>query len=287
MKGRGIATHRDVGSWIMWTNSAPVVVGVDGSYAAINAAKWAIDEAISRDVPLRIVHVTHIEGHPDTPTTDFRLEVQYAESSLRAATAVVEATGKPVKIDTDVIWGSPDTALINESRDASMVCVGSVGISAVAKKIWGSTAASLAEKAYCPVAIIRSPHEVPVSDPDWLVAVVEDRADNESVIELAMEEARLRNAPVLAVGVWEDNFSEMPHDELDRRIEKWRKQYPDVRVYPVSTPDSVAGFLANHEDVSVQLVVVAGSEASNAARIVGPHSHPLLAHGNCSVLVMH
>jgi len=128
---------------------------------------------------------------------------------------------------------------------------------------------------------------VPVSDPDWIVAVVEDRADNESVIELAMEEARLRNAPVLAVGVWEDNFSEMPHDELDRRIEKWRKQYPDVRVYPVSTPDSVAGFLANHEDVSVQLVVVAGSEASNAARIVGPHSHPLLAHGNCSVLVMH
>ena len=51
--------------------------------------------------------------------------------------------------------------------------------------------------------------------------------------------------------------------------------------------DSVAGFLANHEDVSVQLVVVAGSEASNAARIVGPHSHPLLAHGNCFVLVMH
>ena len=35
-------------------SSAPVVVGVDGSDAAINAAKWAIDEAISRDVPLRI-----------------------------------------------------------------------------------------------------------------------------------------------------------------------------------------------------------------------------------------
>ena len=46
----------------MWKASAPVVVGVDGSDAAIDAAKWAIDEAISRDVPLRIVHVTHIEG---------------------------------------------------------------------------------------------------------------------------------------------------------------------------------------------------------------------------------
>jgi Universal stress protein family. len=53
----------------MWKSSAPVVVGVDGSDAAINAAKWAIDEAISRDVPLRIVHVTHIEGDETAPRT--------------------------------------------------------------------------------------------------------------------------------------------------------------------------------------------------------------------------
>jgi hypothetical protein len=35
----------------MWKASAPVVVGVDGADAAINAAIWAIDEATSRDVP--------------------------------------------------------------------------------------------------------------------------------------------------------------------------------------------------------------------------------------------
>jgi nucleotide-binding universal stress UspA family protein len=53
----------------MWKSSAPVVVGVDGSDAAITAAKWAIDEAVSRDVPLRIVHVTHIEGMQPHRTT--------------------------------------------------------------------------------------------------------------------------------------------------------------------------------------------------------------------------
>ena len=161
----------------MWKASSPVVVGVDGSDAAINAAKWAIDEAISRDVPLRIVHVTHIEGQPDAPKDDFRLDVQYAESSLRAATAAVEATGKPVKIETEILWGSPDTALINESRNASMVCVGSVGIGAIASQMWGSTAASLAEKAYCPVAIIRSPHNAPASGPDWIVVAVQGHAE--------------------------------------------------------------------------------------------------------------
>ena len=131
----------------MWKSSAPVVVGVDGSDAAINAAKWAIDEAISRDVPLRIVHVTHIEGDEAAPEDAFRLDVQYAESSLRAATAAVEATGKPVKIETEILWGSPDTALIDESRNAAMICVGSVGIGAIARRTVGSTAATLAEKA--------------------------------------------------------------------------------------------------------------------------------------------
>ena len=38
-------------------HSKSVVVGVDGSHAAVNAAKWAVDEAISRQIPLRLVHV--------------------------------------------------------------------------------------------------------------------------------------------------------------------------------------------------------------------------------------
>ena len=198
----------------MWKASAPVVVGVDGSDAAINAAKWAIDEAISRDVPLRIVHVTHIEGDEAAPEDAFRLDVQYAESSLRAASAAVEATGKPVKIETDILRGSPDIALINESRNAALICVGSVGIGAIARELWGSTAASLAERAYCPVAIIRTPHNTPASGSDWIVVVVEDHADNESVIEHAMEEAQLRKAPVLAVGVREEDLGETPYDEF-------------------------------------------------------------------------
>ena len=270
----------------MWKAADPVVVGVDGSDAAINAAKWAIDEAISRDVPLRIVHVTHIEKQPVAAEDDFRLDVEYAESSLRAAAAAVEATDKPVKIETDILWGSPETALINESRNAALICVGSMGIGAIAKELCGSTAATLAEQAYCPVAIIRSPHNPPSSGPDWIVVVVHGHADDESVIEHAMDEARLREAPVLAVGAWEEHFGEIPYDELDRRIEQWAKLYPDVHVHPVATRGSVTRFLAENIDVSVQLTVVSGDDAPNVVRIIGPHSRPLVAHGDCSVLVV-
>ena len=36
--------------------TALVVVGIDGSRAAVGAALWAVDEAVSRDIPLRLVY---------------------------------------------------------------------------------------------------------------------------------------------------------------------------------------------------------------------------------------
>ena len=72
-----------------WNASTPVVVGVDGSDAAIDAAIGAIDEAVNRVVSLRIVHVTHIQEQPAATDDDFRLDVQYAEASLRCSALVV------------------------------------------------------------------------------------------------------------------------------------------------------------------------------------------------------
>ena len=271
----------------MWSASAPVVVGIDGSDAAINAATWAIDEAVSRDVPLRLVHVTHIdEPSPARVGEDYRLDVQFAEASLRAASAAVHATGKHVKLETEVLWGAVNTALIDESADAAMICIGSIGIGAVAREFTGSTAVAVAENAYCPVAIIRTPHQPPAIGEDWIVVVVEDRADNDSVIEHAMDEARLRKAPVLAVGVWREDLGEEPYDELDRRVEVWKERYHDVHVQPVASPASIERFLAEHKDESVQLAVVGRGDATSVAEIIGPHGHALIPHGACSVLIV-
>jgi nucleotide-binding universal stress UspA family protein len=35
-----------------------VVVGVDGSQAAIRAARWAVDEVANTDIPLRLLYIT-------------------------------------------------------------------------------------------------------------------------------------------------------------------------------------------------------------------------------------
>lgn len=244
---------------------------------------------ISPDIPLRIVHVVHVEEQPAAPADAFRLDVQYAEASLRAAAAAVKDTGKPVKIETEILWGPVDTALTDESRNAAMICVGSVGIGPIASELVGSTAATLAEKAHCPVAIIRTPHDKPVSGADWVVVVVDNESDNDTVVEYAMNEAQLRQAPVLALGVWQEDFGETPYDELDRRVDIWKQRFPDAHNhnYPVATRAGVAQYLADNKDESIQLAVLGRTDADQVTQIIGPHGHPIIRHAECSVLIVH
>jgi nucleotide-binding universal stress UspA family protein len=96
-------------------HAAPtVVVGVDGSKAATNAARWAVDEAVSRDIPLRLVCVIG-PSHVSPAMADMR-RLAAARSVLYDAQRAVEATGKPVKIETEILRGRPLTKLMQESR---------------------------------------------------------------------------------------------------------------------------------------------------------------------------
>src|ERR1700739_2388341 len=264
-----------------------IVVGIDGSHTAINAALWAIDEAVSREIPLRLVHVIH----PDpvaaklVAVTDPR-EGEYGEADLRIAAGLVTATGKPVKVETALLSGDAGAALIPESRTADMVCVGSVGIGRLSRALLGSTAGDLAEGAHCAVAIIRPHHDHPrTSGGGWIVVPIDHSPDNDTVVEQAMEEARRRHATVLALGVWHEHGRETSYDALDRRVQPWRAGYPDLRIYQVATPAGVAGFLADHE-AWIQLAVIGRADAREVAQLVGPHAHPVLGHAECSVLVV-
>ena len=142
-----------------------IVVGIDGSDAAINAAKWAVTEAISRDIPLRLVYAVP-ETPADAPAGDDSLDIEYGETALRTGCAALHATGEPVKIETDLVHGSPKSVLVDESRHGAMICIGSVGIGQIARKVLGSIADSVAQNAHCPVAVIRSSHETPKSPQD-------------------------------------------------------------------------------------------------------------------------
>jgi nucleotide-binding universal stress UspA family protein len=264
-----------------------VVAGIDGSEAAINAAEWAVEEAISREVPLRLVYVIaeQVELAPLASVGSVRMEVEYGETALRIASSAVKATRKSVQVETAILRGDPAAMLIGESRNAMMVCIGSVGIGRCARAFLGSTATELADRAHCPVAIIRTRHHQLKPDSPMIVVAVNESPDNDDVVEQAMQEAQLRHAPVLALGELRKGLGDMPSEELDRRVQCWGRRHPGVKICAATIPDDIADFAAVLNR-TIQLAVIGSSEADQVARLIGPHSHPIVGHAECSVLVV-
>ena len=242
-----------------------VVVGIDGSTAAVYAAHWAVDEAVSRDVPLRLVSCVQRTAESD------RMAVEYARTCLRAAHAAIETTAAQVKIETAVVVGDPTTALIGESRDAALACVGSVGIGRFAKALLGSTAAEVAEGAPCPVAVIRS-HSPRRRTPEGAIVVeVNDWEENHDVFAAAVAEAQLRARPIVAVGVCPPETGATAWEELRRRTSVWRDLYPDVEITAAPVATSVVRYLQTTPE-PVSLVVVGAHSAQELPAIIGSHA---------------
>jgi nucleotide-binding universal stress UspA family protein len=259
-----------------------VIVGIDGSQAAIHAAEWAADEAVGRGVVLLMLAILKAT-HPCAE--DYHRDVTHAEKSLREARAAVEAMGRPVKVETQIMRGQPGAILVSESDDAEMICVGSVGIGRYARTLLGSTATEVAEKALCPVAVIRSESDQSGPKINWIVVAVDGTPGCDIVVDQAMREAQLRKLPVLAVGTTQADTAEASSHELENRLYPWRRWYPDVHIYPVTTGASVTHFLNTIDDL-VPMAVVGAADAGDLARIVGAHDHPVLRRAQSSVLII-
>jgi nucleotide-binding universal stress UspA family protein len=254
-----------------------VIVGIDGSSSAARAADWAVDEAVSRDVPLRLVHVIQ------STATDIDRETGYAEIAFRAAEAAVRQTGHLVKIETAIVRGPVAPTLAAESVDAAMVCVGSMGIGNRAMNFIGATAAAVACLAPCPVAIIRTRDDPAWSAHDDIAVVIDDSRDVDFILQRAMEEARLRNATLLVLNVTSSRIRELAPEEVDRRLAECLGRHPEVPSRVLMVPDDIPAFLAER-DTPVQLTVAAGGDT--AARLVGPYGSFVLRDSGCSVLLV-
>ena len=271
--------------------SPAVVVGVDGSRAGVRAALWAIPEAASREIPLRLVSSVESAGSND----DARGHGA-AEAAIREAVTAVEATERPVKVETEIVEGRPTATLLEASRTAAMLCVGAVGIRHLEHNRVGSTAAALVADAHCPVAIIRDSERVGPRAAGWVVAELDESPDSATVLACGVEEARLRGAALRVLGSWQSRYTDV-HDShavadgnrmvrarLDRRLSHWRHRYPDLDVRPVPVHGSALHYLAKHAN-EIQLVVVGARNAESVGELIGPVGLGALHNTDCSILI--
>ncbi|MGD0924495.1 MAG: universal stress protein [Streptosporangiaceae bacterium] len=140
---------------------AGITVGVDGSHGAHHALEWAMKEAAAHHAPLTVltVHEVASNGWTGNPIILPPDEIDLEKTRHAAEEAVAEAAGRlgesrPASVTVRAVNGFAAQELINASRDADLVAVGSRGTGGFARLMLGSVSIQVVEHAYCPVVVV-------------------------------------------------------------------------------------------------------------------------------------
>jgi len=133
-----------------------IVAGIDGSASSLRALEWAARQAELTDATLEVIAAwewpsalgwSSIPNNYD-PQQDTRKELESLITPLRAAHPHLEVTSK-------IVEGHPAPVLVEESRGADLLVVGSRGHGAFVGMLIGSTSEHCVANAACPVVVFR------------------------------------------------------------------------------------------------------------------------------------
>ena len=139
-----------------------IVVGIDGSDASKAALRWAVEDARARGAEVVALHAYEVPvAAPDAaPTSPVDLPALVADTHAGAqqlaAEIVDEVVGNAVSVDVApiAVEDPPAKALIDASRDADLLVVGSHG-HGLSGRFLGSVSLECVQHASCPVVVHR------------------------------------------------------------------------------------------------------------------------------------
>jgi nucleotide-binding universal stress UspA family protein len=134
----------------------PIVVGVDGSEPSKAALRWAARTAALTGSRIEAViawHPPSTYGWPLYLPEDWQPD-QDAEKVLTEAVDAVFGADRPVGMRLIVAKGNPAKVLVDHSRDAELLVVGSRGHGGFAGLRLGAVSSNCAEHASCPVLVV-------------------------------------------------------------------------------------------------------------------------------------
>lgn len=256
-----------------------ILVGVDDSAASRAAVTWAAHDAAMRNVPLTLVHVVV----PLIPTASPMASAEFADGSDffrwqedqavrvldKARESVAESSddAKPPMVHSVVMHGGAVATLVDLSKDADMIVVGSRGHGAFSRALLGSVSTGLVHHAHCAVAVIHDdPPALPADAP--VLAGIDGSPASLAATEIAFAEASRRGVDLVALHAWRDVTAayELPGLDvgelkaeakraLSERLAGFGERYPDVTVREVVVSDKPSRQLVEHAK-GAQLVVV-------------------------------
>jgi nucleotide-binding universal stress UspA family protein len=201
-----------------------------------------------------------------------------------------------VTVTPDVVDGPPTPVLLAESRYANLLVLGDSGLGGVTGIAVGSVAVQTATYGSCPVLVIRGRHD----RPGPVIVGVDGSKASAPALELAVEEASLRNAELVAVHAWTGDPSMDqpggPADEcrsgerdeqrvLAEALAGIAERYPDVPIRRHVERGSARRLLAELSRAAQLLVVGDRGYGGFAGLLLGSVSQHLVYHASCSTIV--
>jgi nucleotide-binding universal stress UspA family protein len=134
-----------------------IVAGVDGSSSSLAALSWAARQADLTGSPLEVVMTWEYPssyGWAVPVPEDFDPESDI-QQSLDTAIAAIRAEHPGLEVSARLVSGHPAPVLVEASKDADLLVVGSRGHGEFVGMLIGSVGAHCAAHAHCPVLVHR------------------------------------------------------------------------------------------------------------------------------------
>lgn len=285
-----------------------ILVGVDGSAASKAAVDWAARDAAMRNVPLTLVHVV-VPVMPTAaaspafayPVDFFRWQEERAVEVLdeaRLAVAKSPHDASPPAVHTVVLHGGAVVTLVDLSKDADMIVVGSRGLGAFSRALLGSVSTGLVHHAHCPVAVIHDGAPSPAAADGPVLVGIDGSPASISATEIAFDEASRRGVGVVALHAWRDitTMYELPGLDVEQleedarlvlaeRLAGFDERYPDVTVQQVVVCDRPARQLVEHAKNAQLVVVGSHGRGGFAGMLLGSVSTAIVHAAESPVIV--
>lgn len=263
-------------------SAEPIVVGVDGSAGASRAVDWALAWAAAVGAPLRVLASEPVPPGLTAGSPDLGGQ---ARAAVEAEIARIEsAIPDGVSVEPSPLVAHPVSALVQASKEAAAIVVGTRGNGAFRGGVIGSIAGAVAASTHCPTVVIPPGAASEFDSAAPLVVGFDGSESALAAAGLAVSAARLEGRAVRLIQAEKGLTS--PEQPLDALVADLVADHPGVDVELVTVEGTAVDALVAHSRGAAFVVVASQGHRGVPGFLLGSTTRALVQSSLAPVMVL-